>query len=111
MSIVLVFSTAPDADTARSLAHTLVNERLAACVNIIPGVQSVYRWQGAVETAEELSLLIKTRRECYPALEARLRALHPYELPEILCIPDAAGLPDYLDWIAGVTQPTANKDI
>ena len=109
MSIVLVLSTAPDAATAQSLAATLVEERLAACVNIIPGVQSVYRWQGAVEHAAELILLIKTTQSSYAALETRLRQVHPYELPEILVLPDPAGLPAYLAWIAANCGPFAEK--
>lgn len=109
MSIVLVLSTAPDADTAQSLAETLVNEGLAACVNIIPGVQSVYRWQGAVEHAAELILLLKTTQSSYAALETRLRQLHPYELPEILNLGSPDGLPAYLAWIAANSGPFAEK--
>lgn len=109
MSIVLVLSTAPDASTAQSLAETLVSERLAACVNIIPGVQSVYRWQGAVESTSELILLIKTTQDSYAALESRLQQLHPYELPEILVLPQPAGLPAYLAWIAANSGLFAEK--
>lgn len=109
MSIVLVLSTAPDADTAQLLARTLVGEGLAACVNIIPGVQSIYRWQGKVESVSELNLLIKTTEAGYAALETRLRQLHPYELPEILALRNTAGLPDYLHWIADNTGPVKNE--
>jgi periplasmic divalent cation tolerance protein len=77
-----------------------VDERLAACVNLLPGVRSVYRWQGAVEEAGEILLLIKTTRTALPALQARLVALHPYELPELLAVEAADGLPAYLAWIA-----------
>lgn len=105
MSIVLVLSTAPDANTAHLLAQTLVGEGLAACVNIIPAVHSIYRWQGKVESASELILLIKTTEAGYAALETRLRQLHPYELPEILALRNTAGLPDYLHWIADNTGP------
>jgi periplasmic divalent cation tolerance protein len=100
MEYCLVLSTCPDAETARSLAETLVAERLAACVNILPGLVSVYVWQGVMESSAEVLLLIKTERQAYPTLEARLRDLHPYELPEIVAIDIDRGLPDYLNWIS-----------
>jgi periplasmic divalent cation tolerance protein len=86
-----------DAD-ALALARTLVDERLAACVNVLPAMTSVYRWKGAVEQEREQQLVIKTTRGKLPALEARLRALHPYELPEFLVL-DAAGSAEYSAWI------------
>ena len=102
----IVLSTCPDSDTAGMLARRLVAERLAACVNIVPGIESVYRWQGEVEQARELLLVIKTRDDLWTALESRLRALHPYELPEIVRVPIAAGLAPYLDWIDNNTGTT-----
>ncbi|WP_231137316.1 divalent-cation tolerance protein CutA [Chromobacterium paludis] len=90
----------PDAETAERIAETLVSERLAACVNILAPCRSVYRWQGAVERADEVPLLIKTRRDAYAKLEARLLALHPYEVPEIVAWPLAQGLPAYLTWVS-----------
>ena len=104
MSILLCLCTAPDLATARALADALVGERLAACVNLLPGLESVYRWQGQVERGEEVLLLIKTTRTCLPALQARIVALHPYELPEVLAVESAGGLPAYLDWIASETR-------
>ena len=104
MSILLCLCTAPDLATARALADALVGERLAACVNMLPGLESVYRWQGQVERGEEVLLLIKTTRTCLPALQARIVALHPYELPEVLAVESAGGLPAYLDWIASETR-------
>ena len=104
MSILLCLSTAPDLATARLLADVLVGERLAACVNLLPGLQSVYRWQGQVQRAEEVLLLIKTTRTCLPALQARIVALHPHELPEVLAVEGAGGLPAYLDWVASETR-------
>ena len=104
MSVLLCLSIAPDLATARALADALVGERLAACVNLLPGVQSVYRWQGRVETGEEVLLLIKTTRTCLPALQARIVALHPYELPEVLAVESAGGLPTYLDWVVSATR-------
>ena len=99
MTALLCLSTCPDTATARRIADALVDARLAACVSVLPGLQSTYRWQGTVERAEEVLLLIKTTRDALPALQARLPGLHPYELPELLAV-EAAGLPAYLDWIA-----------
>lgn len=95
----IVLTTCPDMTSARRLAEALVNERLAACVNILPGLHSVYRWKGQVEQADELLLVIKGMRENYAAIEARVRALHPYELPEVLAVPIASGLGAYLSWL------------
>jgi periplasmic divalent cation tolerance protein len=107
MPVFLILSTCPDADTAQRLARTLVEERLAACVNLLPGVVSTYRWQGQVEQATEVQLLAKTTGERREALIARLAGLHPYELPEILAVETAAGLPAYLDWVAADTRADA----
>jgi periplasmic divalent cation tolerance protein len=96
---LVVLSTCPDAANAEKIARDLVERRLAACVNILPGLRSHYTWKDACESAEEHLLLIKTRAAVYEALERALRALHPYELPEIIAVPLAAGLPDYLAWI------------
>ncbi len=103
--ILLVFTNAPDEATARALARTLVAERLAACVNILAPCRSVYRWQGALEEAEEVPMLIKTSAASYLALEAAIRAGHPYELPEIVALPLSKGLPDYLAWVLAETAP------
>jgi periplasmic divalent cation tolerance protein len=106
MTVLLCFCACPDADAAGRIADALVDERLAACVNLLPGLRSVYRWQGRVERADEVLLLAKTTRERYPALEARVLALHPYELPELLAVEAGAGLPDYLRWVADQARPT-----
>ncbi|HZH43868.1 MAG TPA: divalent-cation tolerance protein CutA [Lysobacter sp.] len=98
-AVRLVFSTCPDAASADALARALVEERLAACVNRIAGVRSTYRWQGQVEDADEVLLLIKTVDAKLPALTERLRALHPYELPELVAVEAAGGLPPYLQWV------------
>jgi periplasmic divalent cation tolerance protein len=105
MNVLLVMTTLPDAPTAERIAAELVTARLAACVNVLAPVRSVYRWKGAVETADEVPLLIKTTRERYAALEAALRVAHPYELPEIVALPVAAGLAPYLEWVAEETRP------
>ncbi len=102
---LLVLTNLPDADHARTLAAQLVEARLAACVSILAPCTSVYRWQGAIESATEVPLLIKTTRARYAALEAAIRAAHPYELPEIVAVPIVRGLPGYLDWIAAETAP------
>ncbi len=107
MPVFLILSTCPDADTAQRLARTLVEERLAACVNILPGLVSTYRWQGQVEQAAEVQLLAKTTTDRRETLMARLAELHPYELPEILAVETAAGLPAYLDWVAAETRADA----
>lgn len=101
---LLVLSTCPDADTAQRLARTLVEDRLAACVSILGPVTSIYRWRGAVETAGEVLLLAKTRADRYAALEQAMRALHPYEVPEIVAVPIEQGLHDYLDWVRSCTD-------
>jgi periplasmic divalent cation tolerance protein len=95
----LALSTSPDERTARELAQGLVAARLAACVNIVPGLVSLYPWEGRIETAEECLLIIKTRRSGFEDVRDYLRANHPYELPEIIAIPIVAGLPEYLAWI------------
>ena len=90
---------------AERLAATLVRERLAACVNILPGLHSTYLWQDRLEQADEVLLLVKTTAERYPALQARLPALHPYELPELLAVRTCDGLPAYLQWVAEGATP------
>ena len=100
---LLVLTNLPDQASARALAATLVTERLAACVNLLAPCRSIYRWQGAIESAEEVPLLIKTTSERYAALEAAIRAGHPYELPEIIAVPVEHGLPEYLAWVAAET--------
>lgn len=95
----IVLCTVPDRKTGELIATTLVSEKLAACINIVPGITSVYRWKGAVEQAQELLLLIKTGRDSWPPLEQRIRELHPYELPEIIAVPVLNGQTDYIEWI------------
>lgn len=102
---LLVFTHCPDQATADSLAAALVELRLAACVNLLAPCRSVYRWQGVVESADEIPLLIKTTNERYAAVESEIRARHPYELPEIVAVPIDKGLPAYLQWLADETRP------
>jgi periplasmic divalent cation tolerance protein len=105
MSTLLVFTTLPDRAAAERLADALLEQKLAACVNILAPCRSVYRWHGAVQHEEEHPVLIKTTRERYAALEQALRAAHPYELPELIAVPVERGLPAYLDWVAAETRP------
>lgn len=100
----LVFCTCPDAATAERLAGVLVEERLAACANLVPGIVSVYRWQGAVQRDTEVLMLLKTRTETFDALAARLRELHPYAVPEILAVGIDAGSPAYIEWLLAETR-------
>lgn len=100
MTALLVITNLPDRGAAQRLADGLVAARLAACVNILAPCRSVYRWKGEVQQDEEHPLLIKTTTERYAALEAAIRAGHPYELPEIIAVPIERGLPAYLDWVA-----------
>lgn len=105
-AVLLVLTNLPDAAAARALATHLVESRLAACVNILAPCRSIYRWQGKVEDAEEVPLLIKTTQARYAALETAIREHHPYELPEIIAVPLSLGLPAYLGWVAAETQPS-----
>jgi periplasmic divalent cation tolerance protein len=102
--VQLVLCTVPDREAGQRIARTLVDEGLAACVNVVAGLHSTYRWQGAVETADEALLLVKTTAARFAALRDRLVALHPYELPEVIAVDVAAGLPAYLEWVAAGTR-------
>ena len=101
---LLVFTTLPSADKAAELAKALVDERLAACANLLPAVRSIYRWQGKVQDENEVLVLLKTRAEQLERLKLRILELHPYELPEVLAVPVEAGYQPYLDWLAGETK-------
>lgn len=107
MGVLIVFSTFPDEASARAAAGSMVESRLAACASILPGIDSVYRWQGKIEESGEVLLMIKTTQEAYPRLEPALKACHPYELPEILAVRAETGLPGYLEWVA---QETAGNN-
>ncbi len=102
--VVLLISNAPDEQTALGIAEALVDEGLAACVNVLAPCRSVYRWQGKVEQAREVPLLVKTVAARVPALIARVRELHPYELPEVITVPVVDGLRPYLDWVVESTK-------
>ena len=101
--LILVLTHVPGHAAAMQLARTLVTERLAACVNVGAPVQSMYHWQGQIETADEIPVTVKTRAALYPRVEAAIRASHPYELPEIIAVPLLDGLRPYLDWLVAET--------
>ena len=102
-AVIVLTTLAADADAA-ALARTLVEERLAACVNVLPAMTSIYRWKGAVEQDREQQLVIKTTGERVAALEARIRQLHTYDVPEFLVLPASGGAAAYLQWIADSTS-------
>ncbi|MGH8211968.1 MAG: divalent-cation tolerance protein CutA [Rhodanobacteraceae bacterium] len=101
---LLLLSTCPDAETAAKIGRAVVEERLAACVNRVAGVTSVYRWHGEIHEDAEVLLLIKTTREHIEALRARLVELHPYEVPELIALDIVAGHVPYLDWLRQQTR-------
>jgi periplasmic divalent cation tolerance protein len=97
---LLVLSTWPDLPQARSAAHALVEERLVACANIVPSIESIYRWEGKIEASAEVLMLMKTTASRYRALERKIKELHTYEVPEILSFRADGGLPAYLAWVS-----------
>ncbi len=104
MEPLLILTNLPDAASAEILATALVDSRAAACVNVLAECHSVYRWQGQVETAAEIPLLMKTTVANYPLVEQIVRAQHPYDVPELIAIPITHGLPAYLDWLTTETE-------
>ena len=104
MNPLLIMSNVPDLSVAKQIAGALIDARAAACVNILATCESVYRWQGGVETATEVPLLIKSTEAAYPRVERILREYHPYAVPEIIAIPITYGLPAYLAWVTTETE-------
>lgn len=105
---IVVLITAPSKDVGRTIAAALVEQKLAACVNILGPIQSIYTWEGRVQEEEEFLLVAKTWDELFePRLIPAVRAVHPYEVPEIIALPILAGLPEYLDWMREVSPPQA----
>ena len=102
--VIIVLTNLPDREAAVELANALVAKKLAACVSVLAECASVYRWKGRVETAAEVPVLIKTRTARYAEVEAAIRGLHPYELPEIIAVPAVRGFDDYLQWVADETS-------
>ena len=101
---ILVMTNFPDKKGAVALAEALIDQHLAACVNVLSPCTSIYRWQGTVESADEIPVLIKTLRQHYGRVEQLIKMMHPYELPEVIMVPILNGLPAYLQWIANETQ-------
>src|SRR5436309_1112409 len=101
---IVVLTNLPDRDTAQALARRLVEGRLAACVNIGASVESIYHWRGQIETGNEVPIAIKTRRVLYSEVEAAIRQIHPYELPEVVAVAITDGFAAYLDWINAETR-------
>ncbi len=95
----IILCSCPDQKTAGHIAEHMIKHRLAACVNIVPGITSVYQWQGKLESAQEHLLIIKSHSDKYQAIETKIKQIHPYELPEIIAVPIEHGLPEYLQWI------------
>lgn len=105
--VLLVMTNLPDAESAQALAHSLVQSRIAACANLLPGVQSIYRWQGKVEHAHEVTLIIKTTQARYHQVEQAILAAHPYDLPEVIALP-LTGNAAYLHWVSQETAQEKN---
>ena len=103
--VVIVLTTFPADGDAEAFARTLVEEGLAACVNVLPAMTSIYRWKGAIETAGERQLIVKTAAATVDRLQSRLKELHPYDLPEMLVLRVLDGSPDYLSWLLAETRP------
>jgi periplasmic divalent cation tolerance protein len=98
--ILLAFSTFPDPETARKISNQLVTEKFAACANILPSVESIYRWKGQIESGNETLVFFKLSEDRQAAFQEKLRSLHPYEVPELIFVQVADGLPEYLRWVA-----------
>jgi periplasmic divalent cation tolerance protein len=101
---ILIMTNFPDKKGAVALAEALIDQHLAACVNVLSPCTSIYRWQGTVESVDEIPILIKTLRQHYDRVEQLIKIMHPYELPEVIMVPILNGLPAYLQWIANETQ-------
>jgi len=101
--VVICLTTFPDSEKARQIGTIWVESQLAACLNLLPGAESIYRWEGKTESSSEILAIVKTTRSRLPALEASLRELHPYELPEFLIVSPEGGSAEYLAWVRGET--------
>jgi periplasmic divalent cation tolerance protein len=100
MAVLLALSTFPDRETAKRISDQIVTEKFAACANILPGIESIYRWKEKIETANETLVFFKLSEDRQSAFQEKLRSLHPYDVPEIIFFPISSGLPEYLRWVA-----------
>ncbi len=105
--VIIALSTCQEMAPARAMASEMVEAGLAACVNLVPGALSVYRWEGRIQSDEECLMVIKTTEDAFPGLREWLQHRHPYELPELVAVPVTDGLPAYLAWVAGETVPSS----
>ena len=108
---IVVLITVPSKDVGRQVARALLDQRLAACVNLVPGVSSLYIWEGQIQDDEEVLLVAKTRGDLFAGLASAVRAVHPYAVPEIIALPVVAGSQDYLDWIKNTTDRSGDQEI
>jgi periplasmic divalent cation tolerance protein len=97
--VLLALSTFPDQETAREISNELITKKLAACANILPAIESIYRWKDQIESGNETLVLFKLSEDRQSAFQEQLRSLHPYEVPEIIFVPVSSGLPEYLRWV------------
>ena len=104
MEAIVVYITAPNEEEAARIARTIVEERLAGCVNIVKGIRSIYSWQGKIEDDSEVLMIVKTQRHLFEALKRRVKELHSYTVPEIIALPVIEGSDDYLNWLKEVTE-------
>jgi periplasmic divalent cation tolerance protein len=107
---ILIISTFPEVEMARTAIRALVGEHLAACGTMLPGAESIYAWKGAIESAQETVVLLKAPESCYPAIEQRLRQLHPYDVPEVIGVDISQGHPAYLEWIHESCPEPVNQE-
>jgi len=110
MAVLLALSTFPDRETAQRISNQLVTEKLAACANILPAIESVYRWKEKIETGNETLVFFKLSEDRQSAFQEKLRSLHPYEVPEIIFVPVSAGLPEYLRWVINNCHETTASE-
>lgn len=106
---IIILITSPSEQVGERIAQALLEERLAACVNIVPNIQSIYSWKGEIQNDEEALLVVKSRAELFDRLVPKVKAVHPYEVPEIIALPLILGAQDYLDWITDETIALAPK--
>lgn len=104
MSAIVIYCTCPNIETAEKISRLLINQHMAACVNQLPGITSIYEWEGKIQRDQEVLLLIKTTEERFDAIRQLVIEEHPYELPELIAVPISQGLPDYIEWITQCTK-------